>query len=112
MPPFVVGLLAKYGVYLIVAVVAAGGLAWFVEHERSLGAEHLVAKEQARAKEVEDWAHGWAAGSIERVDTLEKQNAERVVATDRRSAANDGVRCLDSGAGDRLRPIRRTHSAH
>jgi hypothetical protein len=113
---FFAPLLAKYGLRIAIgaALIAAvaGGWFWFIEHERAIGAENLVAKEQARAKEVEGWAQSWAAGSIQRVDNLEKQNAERVATTDQRSASNNGVRCLDSGAGDRLRAIRRAHPAH
>jgi hypothetical protein len=73
MPAFLAPLAAKIMLGVILALIAGGGLGYFIHYQRAVGAEKQIAKEQARAKEVEDaWIQRYS-GRFERVDTLTKK---------------------------------------
>ena len=110
MPLALLGLLnnplVRYG---LLALAVMGFVFGAIKHYEAKGAARALAAEQARAHEVADYMQRWAEGATQRVDDLEKKNAELAQRSKVAGVANRHQPCFDGPAVDRLRAISGPH---
>lgn len=121
-PTFLLSILgSKTGrtILLVVAGLIALGIAvaWFIHHERNLGAARCEAAVQAandaeRERETkinQDW-QSWADGASANADKQKDAINELRRKNDMASVANNGLSCLPAGGARRVRSIGRPGS--
>lgn len=105
--------LIRYALLALGLMVAV--FAWD-QHERHVGAEHLLAKEQAKTEQEhqrrlqsEQAAQAQAQADAARIAAQEKKDASLIATINRLSRAHDRAVCLSAGSVRRLNEV--GHSA-
>lgn len=107
-------LLRKIALASLAVLALAIAAAWFVHHERAIGAAKIEAAvkaateaEQQRESKINDYWGSWAASAVAKADKQRVAINELLRRNAAASAANNGRSCLPADAADRVRGIRR-----